>query len=179
MTSPLFVRKLTEVEQATLNEWLCSKDQERARRAQVIIQSRSGKTAVEIGQELGFHPDNLKKWIRRFNQQGIGGIEVLKRGPRSRFSAEQITAILDLYEQSPESLGLPFSLWTPQKLALIAAQRGIVPQISHVTVRQILSGSTADEDEFLQEEEGETLERPERIEPFLKSRPTVPLSIIN
>ena len=107
MTSPLFVRKLNETEQATLNEWLHSKDIERARRAQVILQSVAGKTAIEIGQEIGFHPDNLKKWIRRFNEQGIGGIEVLKRGPRNRFSSEQVTALLDLYQQSPEQLGLP------------------------------------------------------------------------
>src|SRR5438034_10504615 len=97
MTSPLFVRKLSEVEQATLNEWLHGRDPERARRAQVVLQSMAGKTAAEIGQELGFHPDNLKKWIRRFNQQGIAGVEVLKRGPRSRFSAEQVAALLDLY----------------------------------------------------------------------------------
>src|ERR1051326_1840865 len=102
MTSPLFVRKLSIVELDKLNEWANSGEPEYARRAQVILQSSSGMTALEIGQRLGFHPDNLKKWIRRFNQQGLSGIEVLKRGPRSRFSSEQIRALLELYHQSPD-----------------------------------------------------------------------------
>src|SRR5262249_18159718 len=141
MTSPLYVRKLSDSEKTALNEWLSSSDRERARRAEVILKSAAGRTAADIGLELGFHPDNLKKWIRRFNQQGINWIEVLKRGPRSRFGKEQIDAILELFNQSPEQLGLPFMVWTPQKLAVAAVKAGIVPQISHVTIRQILNGS--------------------------------------
>src|SRR4051794_15090505 len=117
MTSPLFVRKLSESENGTLQKWLKSGDAEQVRRAQVILQSAGGRTALDIGQELGFHPDNLKKWIRKFNQQGISGIEILKRGPRSRFSPDQIAALLNLYRQSPSKIGLPFTTWTPQKLA--------------------------------------------------------------
>ncbi len=139
MTTALFVRKLTESERAALVEWIESGDAERARRARVILDSASGKTALEIGQQTGFHPDNLKKWIRKFNKLGLSGIEVLKRGPRSRFTPEQIAAILEMYSKPPESLGFNFSAWTPQKLALAAVKCGIVSEISHVTVRQILN----------------------------------------
>ncbi|MBL8148583.1 MAG: tetratricopeptide repeat protein, partial [Blastocatellia bacterium] len=139
MTNPLFVRRLTDAEKETLQQWLVSEDGERARRAQVILESSSGKTAFEIGQKLGFHPDNLKKWIRKFNQTGLGGIEVLKRGPRSRFTAEQIDKILTLYNKSPLEQGFTFSTWTPQKLAFAAVKKGIVSEISHVTVRQLIS----------------------------------------
>lgn len=139
MTSPLFVRPLTEGEKQTLNDWLTSTDEEQIRRAQVILKSAMGQTAIEIGQELGFHPDNLKKWLRRFNQQGLSGIEVLKRGPKNRFTDEQIQAIKDIYHRSPREFGLTYDSWTPQKLTVFVIQRGIVSQISHVTVRQILN----------------------------------------
>jgi transcriptional regulator with GAF, ATPase, and Fis domain/uncharacterized protein HemY/transposase len=145
MTQALLVRKLTENEQLILADWQKSEDAEKARRAKVIILSASGKTAVEISQEMGFHPDNLKKWIRKFNQEGINGIEILKRGPKNRFTDEQITAIVDLYKKSPKNLGLGFTVWTPQKLAIEAVKLGIVSQISHVTMREILKDNNIDE----------------------------------
>ncbi|MEW6736282.1 MAG: sigma 54-interacting transcriptional regulator, partial [Acidobacteriota bacterium] len=176
--NPLFVRKLTEAEQVTLNEWLQSGDLERARRAQVIIQSAAGRTAIEIGQALGFHPDNLKKWIRRFNQQSISGIEVQKRGPRSRFTSSQITALLELYHQPPEYLGLPFKIWTPQKLALAAVKRGIVPNISHVTMRQILNEMVELPAKESIQTEPEIRSEPTR-EPARPPRPPSALSFLN
>lgn len=159
MTQPLVVRKLTEQENTLLNKWVNSEDKEKARRAQVILLSAIGKTAIEISQEIGFHPDNLKKWIRRFNQEGVTGIEILKRGPKNRFTDEQIEAILDLYHQSPKDLGLPFTNWTPQKLAIEAAKREIVSQISHVTMRELLAENN------LTEVETETI-------PVLETKPT-------
>ncbi len=38
----------------------------------------------------------------------------------------------------PSEIGYRFKEWTPQKLATVAIERGIVERISHVTVRQIL-----------------------------------------
>ena len=148
MTLPLHARKLTELEKKTLTEWFNSQDEEKSRRARVILLSSVGKTAIEIGQEIGFHPDNLKKWIRRFNQEGLSGIEILKRGPKNRFTDEQIKAIFKLYKQSPKDLGLSFDVWTPQKLALAAVKQGIVNQISHVTIRELLSQNNLIENEI-------------------------------
>ncbi|MBI4854312.1 MAG: sigma 54-interacting transcriptional regulator [Acidobacteria bacterium] len=166
MTQALLVRKLTDNEKDTLQEWQNSDDQEKSRRAKVIILSSNGKTAIEISQEMGFHPDNLKKWIRRFNQEGISGIEILKRGPKNRFSNEQMTAILNLYKQSPKNLGLDFATWTPQKLAIEAVKLGIVSQISHVTMRDILREGTTDStlEENISTEENKTT-----TEPFLET----------
>ncbi|MBX7219790.1 MAG: sigma 54-interacting transcriptional regulator [Blastocatellia bacterium] len=138
MSHPLFVRPLTEEETLTLTEWCGSESSEQAHRAKVILSSAAGKTAYEIGDLLSAHPDNLKKWIREFNQFGLEGIAVRKRGPQGRFSNEQIAQILALYKQAPRRLGLPFDYWTPQKLANEVTERGIVSSISHVTMRQLL-----------------------------------------
>jgi hydrogenase-4 transcriptional activator len=138
MTNPLLVRELADHEKQLLEHWLISDDSEKARRAKVILLSASGKTALEISHELGFHPDNLKKWIRKFNQIGFAGIEIKKRGPQIRFTEKEIQQVLKVYAQSPQQWNLPFNYWTPQKLADFLVRQGIMKSISHVTVRQII-----------------------------------------
>ena len=142
MFQPLFVRPLEPDEKEVLTRCLESSNKEEAGRAEIILLSSQGKTAAEISQALGFHSSNIKKWIRKFNLDGINGIVVKKRGPqggpRPHFTASQTAAIINLASSDPSSLGLHFKEWTPQKLANAAVEQGIVSRISHVTVRQIL-----------------------------------------
>jgi hydrogenase-4 transcriptional activator len=142
MFQPLFVRSLSEDERKQLAVRSSAPVREESWRAAVILRSAEGESAADIGRALGFHPSNVKKWIRKFNQEGIAGIAPRKRGPREgprpRFSREDIARILDLAASEPASLGLGFEKWTAQKLANVAVERGIVERISHVTVRQVL-----------------------------------------
>jgi DNA-binding NtrC family response regulator/tetratricopeptide (TPR) repeat protein len=142
MYQPLYVRAIEVEERDALEQHLRSANREESCRASVILLSSEGKSAPEISKLLGSHPSNIKKWIRRFNTQGISGIAVKKRGPqggpRPRFTPEQIDMIVSLAERSPYEMGYGFKEWTPQKLATVAVERGIVERISHVTVRQIL-----------------------------------------
>jgi hydrogenase-4 transcriptional activator len=142
MFQPLFVRSLSEEEKTQLAARSSAPAREESWRAAVILRSAEGESAADIGRALGFHPSNVKKWIRKFNQEGIAGIAPRKRGPREgprpRFSREDIGRLLDLAASDPGSLGLGFEKWTAQKLANVAVERGIVERISHVTVRQVL-----------------------------------------
>lgn len=148
MFQPLFVRELQSAEREELERCSESPSKEEASRAAVILLSSEGKTAVEIGQTLGAHPSNIKKWIRRFNTDGLTGIAIKKRGPqggpRPRFLGSQVEKILQLAQCVPSSLGYSFKVWTPQKLATAAVERGIVDRISHVTVRQLLKRNKAE-----------------------------------
>ena len=147
MFQPLFVRSLSEEEKTQLAVRCSAPAREESWRAAVILRSAEGESAADIGRALGFHPSNVKKWIRKFNQEGIAGIAPRKRGPREgprpRFSREDITRLLDLAACDPASLGLGFEKWTAQKLANAAVERGIVERISHVTVRQVLKRNSA------------------------------------
>ncbi len=142
MYEPLESRPLSREEREGLLRCRQSSSGEEARRAEVILLSADGKAASEIGSVVGMHPTNVKKWIRRFNREGLSGILVRKRGPqggpRPQFSKAQINAMVELSGMDPRSLGFSFKTWTPQKLATAAVERGIVGSISHVTVRQIL-----------------------------------------
>jgi hydrogenase-4 transcriptional activator len=142
MVQPLYVRSLLAEEKESLLGSRQSASREEATRAAVILLSSEGRTATEISQLLGAHPTNIKKWIRRFNEAGLAGIAVKKRGPqggpRPRFTPLQVEEITRLADRPPASLGYSFKIWTPQKLATVAMERGIVESISHVTVRQLL-----------------------------------------
>ena len=142
MFPALFVRPLLTEEIENLKVYSESTNKEEACRAQVILLSAGGKTANDISKALGSHPANVKKWIRTFNKEGIEGIRAKKRGPsggpRPKFSTHQVRNILDLASSDPSQMGYAFRLWTPQKLADAAVERGLVERISHVTVRQIL-----------------------------------------
>ena len=117
------IRTVRLEERSELERWTADDDEDRARRARIIILAAQGKAIREIGVAVGSHPVNVKKWIRRFNETGIRGLDERKRGPkkgsRARFSEDDERAILELFAQSPRSLGLDFDRWSPQKLSLI------------------------------------------------------------
>src|SRR5689334_399243 len=137
MFQPLYVRPLNNEERESLLSSRQMANREEAMRASVILLSSEGRTATEISQQLGVHSTNVKKWIRRFNESGLPGLAVKKRGPqggpRPRFTPTQIEEIIRLSSRAPASLGYGFKAWTPQKLATAAMERGVVESISHVT----------------------------------------------
>ena len=143
MVQALLVRPLTDEERRHLTEQMESANKEEARRAELLLMSAEHKTSSQIAARLDLHPSNIKKWIRKFNEAGIPGIEVLKRGPRQgpkpSFNRKQIEELLVLASTDPEALGLDFRKWTAQKLARAAVDRGIAERISHVTVQKILN----------------------------------------
>src|SRR4030095_14347212 len=83
MFQPLFVRVLTPEEREGLDQYSKSQNKEEGIRARVILASADGKTAVEISQSIGSHPANIKKWIRKFNADGLEGISAKNRGHKA------------------------------------------------------------------------------------------------
>jgi hydrogenase-4 transcriptional activator len=142
MFQSIFARALLGFEEEALASRANSAIKKEAQRAEVILLSSQGRTVAEISESLGFHPSNIKKWIRSFNEMGLEGIATKKTGPqggpRPSFSRSQVAEIVNLSRTDPLSRGLDFKQWTPQKLALYAIDQGIVDRISHVTVRQFL-----------------------------------------
>jgi hydrogenase-4 transcriptional activator len=147
MVQSLFVRPLTDEESRQLTAQAQSANTEEARRANLLLLSAQRRTCIHIATELGFHHSNVKKWIRKFNEEGLAGVGVRKRGPREgprpSFSRDQVEKLLQLASSPPAELGLGFKRWTAQKLAITAAELGIVEKISHVTVQQILKRNPA------------------------------------
>jgi transposase len=135
----LYIRSLAPEEERQLRDWETAEDHELRHRAQVVLLSSKGYRVPEIARLLKAHPANLRKWIHRFNITGPEGLVTVRSGgAKPRFSEEQKARIVRLACTRPRQMGLNFTHWTLHKLAKQATERGIVDQISHECVRQIL-----------------------------------------
>lgn len=135
-----------------------------ADRCRVVILSASGIQNIEQATQLTMDRQRVRRWRRRWSEAWAdltamedkeatddeleaGIVEALSDKPRSgmpsRFSAEQITAIIALACESPADSDLPISHWTPPELAREAIKRGIVDSISPRQVDRFLSRSTS------------------------------------
>jgi transposase len=57
------------------------------------------------------------KWARRFNEEGLAGLEDRSRSGRPRTHSEALRSeLVGLALQKPSALGYPFALWTLERL---------------------------------------------------------------
>lgn len=144
----LYVRSLKAEEQPKLAEMARGADPELAQRAQIVLLSSKRVGVHEIGEQVSLHPINVRKWIHRFDKQGVKGL--LPRHSPGRppvFTKKQREAIADLAMTDPASLGLGFDVWSLQRLRAQLIARGVVEEVSAETIRQQLlrSGLVFDE----------------------------------
>ena len=67
-----FLRMLTDKEKNLLH--LILEDKESGYRAKIILLKDEGYTVPEIRKITNHHDNNIRKWIHRFNENGIDGI---------------------------------------------------------------------------------------------------------
>jgi transposase len=144
----LYARSLKADERAKLTELAQGSDPELAQRGQIILLSSERVGVHEIGTRVNLHPINVRKWIHRFEKQGVRGL--LPRHSPGRppvFTREQREKIAQLAMTDPTALGLEFDAWSLQRLRSQLIARGIVNEVSAETIRQqlIKSGLVFDE----------------------------------
>lgn len=116
------LREVSEAEREQINRLAKSRTQpaRRVQRAQVIqaLLDDPRKSATKAAQELGYGgPAAGSKWVRRFNEQGIAGLDDEARSGRPPTHTEVVRSqLIALARQKPGSLGLPFKLWTLERL---------------------------------------------------------------
>jgi len=130
------------------------------KRSEIILLASEGEGNSGISRKVEMNRENVTKWRNRY---GGSSEELMKTGaetpkklrglierilsdaPRSgapnTFTDEQIACIIALACELPESLGLPFSHWSPSLLRKEAIKRGIVEAISAVHVGRFLKGA--------------------------------------
>ena len=63
-------------------------------------------------------------WVRRFNTHGLAGLQEAPRCGRPPVHGPEIKSrLIDLALQKPASLGLPFALWTLERLQIAFRER--------------------------------------------------------
>ena len=71
-------------------------------RALIILWSSQGQTAYEIAQRLPLKWDNIVKWIRRFNAEGLAGLQERPgRGRKPQLQETQALTVVETVLSSP------------------------------------------------------------------------------
>ena len=110
------------------------------KRVNAIILSGIHKYKVsEISKVVHLHPNHLRKWIKRYNKDGIDAIlNSPKTGKKKNITKDIKNKIIEISKIPPRKLGLLFSNWTLHKLKRYLEENKIIEKISHETIRKIL-----------------------------------------
>lgn len=89
------------------------------KRAQIITEMLDNKrlTATDAGIRADLSNSAGTKWVRRFNDEGLEGLHDRPRSGAPRTHDEKVRSkLISLALQKPLTLGLPYALWTLERL---------------------------------------------------------------
>jgi transposase len=109
------------------------------RRAQVVLLSAQGMTPTKISEVVFTDPDTVRDVIHNFNRDGFEALYPRYKGGRPpTFTLPKRREIKRIALSDPQDLGQPFSTWSLSKLADYLVAEGVVTDISHEGLRQLL-----------------------------------------
>ena len=98
-----------------------------------------GLNPLEIAVSQGVHTNTVYKDLHAFEQLGVEAVRQLQEsGAPSRITTNQITKIVQLAEQSPQAVDLPYGRWSLRKLSMYLVKQHIVKSIGRERLRQLL-----------------------------------------
>ena len=126
----LRLRELTAEERVALDKLAHARTApaRRVERARIIWYASQGQSAPAIAEQLRLDADTARGWIRRFNAEGLAGLEDRPRAGRPpTYSPEQVAEVVAAALTAPEALGLPFACWTLDRLAAYLDEHRRIP----------------------------------------------------
>jgi transposase len=115
----LRVREMTAEEQKQIKRLARSRT-EAARvveRAQIVSLARQGVGVPAIARRLHLSEKAVRLWLKRFNSQGVEGLQDEPRAGRPpTYTVEQVSEVIATALTKPDALGLPFGSWTLDRL---------------------------------------------------------------
>src|SRR5580704_12209199 len=84
--------ELSPEETDELNRWIKSgkTEQRKVERAKIVLRSAEGKPTHQIAKELGTRPTRVSKWLNRFAQLRVPGLEDEPRSGRRVINDESV-----------------------------------------------------------------------------------------
>lgn len=123
------LRTLTEEETREVRRLAASRTaaQRSVQRAKIIVALLEDSTlkASAAGLRAGYKSRQVgPQWVKRFNAEGLAGLEERPRAGRKPIHGEEVRSkLLDLALQKPRGLGYPFELWTLERLQVALMER--------------------------------------------------------
>ncbi len=130
MRAPLQLRPLNDEETRVIRKLAHSHTASvrLVERAKIIQLASEGKTIPQIIDELTLASNTVRKWFKRFEEQGLAGLEDEPRpGAPSRYNPENKARVLQAARTRPSELGLPYGSWTFERLAAYLQEQLGVP----------------------------------------------------
>lgn len=86
-------------------------------RAKIVLLALEGIGVSEISRSLGVSRNSVYKWISRFQEMGVAGLQDAARSGRPQlYPKDCVRTITKVARSSPNRLGLPFRAWSVRKL---------------------------------------------------------------
>jgi transposase len=109
------------------------------RRAQIVLLSAQRMSPAKISEVVFTDPDTVREVIHNFNRDGFDALYPRYAGGRPpTFTLPQRREIKKIALSIPTDLGRPFATWSRAKLADYLVAEGVVTDISHEGLRQLL-----------------------------------------
>jgi len=136
----LYARRLTDEDRRRLEDLAFNLSVQPAlrQRAMVILLSREGYKTTEIAEQVDLHALNVRKWIHRFNKEGMAGLHDRPRcGRPPKLDMILRRLVWEIVATDPRILGCTFSTWTATRLMRYLRQQDLVEDISYESIRQM------------------------------------------
>ena len=129
MRKAVKLRTLTTEEETEIRKQAASRKAayRLVQRAKVIVAMLNNPKlhATQAGQLAGFSGrQSGVNWVKRFNAEGIAGLEDKPKAGRPLTHAQSVrSTLIALARTKPESLGFPFKLWTLERIQTAFQER--------------------------------------------------------
>ncbi len=142
MLPPLYVRPLSDAEQAALKQGLHSKDAFTLRRCQILLASAKRTRPKQIATHIGCSVQTVRNTIRAFEQQGLACLKAESSRPKTIkpiFDEGKRAQLRQLLHANPRQFGKSRSTWTLDLLAEVCWEKGMTEhQVSRTTIEEAL-----------------------------------------
>jgi transposase len=139
MGKHLRARNVSSEEARKLQSMAISRNFTKRMRASIVLESSKGLKVAEISEKLHLNKHTVRLWMKRFNQDGVQGLEskpVPGRPPL--ITDRQKDAIMRIALTSPRALGMNFTTWSLSGLQNYLQANRIVKKVSGSWIRKIL-----------------------------------------
>jgi transposase len=110
----------------------------RTRAQMILLAAEQGLKVAQIARIVRESEATVLRWLKRYQAEGLEGLQDAPRPGRPSPMTEAYKAdLLAAVRRRPRSLGLPFSLWTLQRLVDYLAERTGI-RVSDETIRRAL-----------------------------------------
>jgi len=134
---PMKIREITQSEREQLRELTSCADGAVARRARAVLMASEGADSVTVAQSLEVSERTIRYAVERFDDGGTKALErIVSPGRPRSVSGSQRESLVGIIHRSPEEFGMPTQRWDLADLAVVARSEGVLPEVSHWTVRR-------------------------------------------